>query len=134
MNREEQKCLVLVVDDDFNFADAVEVALIYHGFTPYVAHVGNAGIQKFNMYRPDVVVLDLHMPKVGGLKVLKDIKEADADAMVVGLGANEHDKNEARKLGADVCINKPITPQAICEIVMGLVGTTITANVAAVGA
>ena len=134
MNTEEQKCLVLVVDDDFNFAAAVKVALIYYGFTPYVAHVGNAGTQKFNMYRPDVVVLDLHMPKVSGLKVLKDIKEADADARVLALGANGQDKYQAGKLGADAYLNKPANPEAICEIVLDLVGAALTAQVATIGA
>jgi len=127
MNTEEQKCLVLVVDDDFNFAAAAKAALMYYGFTPYVAHVGNAGIQKFFMYRPDVVVLDLHIPKVSGLKVLKDIKEADADAMVVALGANQQDKYQAGKFGADAYLNKPANPEAICEIVLDLAGAALTA-------
>ena len=126
MNTVEQKCLVLVVDDDLNFATAAKVALTYHGFTPYVAHVGNAGIQKFFMYRPDVVVLDLHMPKVSGLKVLKDIKEADTNAMVVALGANQQDKYQAGKLGADAYLNKPANPEAICEIVLDLAGAALT--------
>ena len=127
MNTEEQKCLVLVVDDDFNFAAAVKAALTDYGFTPYVAHVGNAGTQKFFMYRPDVVVLDLHMPKVSGLKVLEDIKDADADARVLALGANEQDEEEAGKLRANAYLNKPANPEAICEIVMDLAGAALSA-------
>lgn len=119
MNKKEQRCKALVVDDDACFATTLEQALACCGFCTHVAHTGKAGIEHFVMYRPyGVIVLDLRMPYVSGFYVLETIKQADADARVLALGAGEPDKHKAFDLGADAYLDRAANPRAISDLAL----------------
>ena len=113
---------VLLVDDDHDFVFDLKTWLTKLGFRAHVAELGQAGIQHYRMYRPyDVVILDLHMPKVDGLQVLREIKRADATAKVAVLTADAAARENAMAMGADAFLVKPVGRKAICELLGRLV-------------
>jgi len=65
---------VLIVDDDRNLVEYLSVALSEHGYEPVLAYDGNEGLQKARQSRPDLIVLDVMMPKRSGFVVFKELK------------------------------------------------------------
>jgi CheY-like chemotaxis protein len=119
---------VLVVDDDSDFVFDLKTWLTQEGFRIHAVEVGQAAIQRYWMYRPyAAVVLDLHMPKVDGFQVLKQIKKADANTKVAVLTADATARDEANALGADAFVVKPVGRKAVCELVHGLTNTAARA-------
>ena len=100
---------VLIVDDDPDFLFDLKTWLTHDGFKAHTAEVGRTGIQRFRLYRPyAVVILDLHMPKIDGFDVLKEIKAIDIKAKVVVLTGDASARDRAEALGADAFIVKPV--------------------------
>jgi DNA-binding response OmpR family regulator len=118
---------VLIVDDDPSFASDLKVWLSHEGFSVHVAQVARAAIQFHRLYRPySAVLLDLHMPKVDGFEVLKEIKNADIDTRVAVLTADPSARGKACALGADAFLVKPINRAAICGLVQKLSNSTLS--------
>ncbi|HSG78902.1 MAG TPA: response regulator transcription factor, partial [Acidimicrobiia bacterium] len=99
---------VLVVEDEPSFVDALEVSLSAEGYEVSSAADGKEGIDRFRGLRPDVVLLDLMLPKVSGLDVLRAIRrESDVPVIVVSAKDAEADVVTALELGADDYLTKP---------------------------
>jgi two-component system response regulator RegX3 len=99
---------VLVVEDEASFIEALEVALGKEGFEVITAMNGRAGLEAFRADRPDVVLLDLMLPELPGLDVLKAIRrEAATPVIVVSAKDAEADVVVALELGADDYVTKP---------------------------
>ena len=112
---------VLVVDDDPGFVVDMKSWLTQEGFLTHAVETGQAAIQRYCLYRPyAAVVLDLHMPKVDGFQVLKQIKQADANTKVAIVTADAAARDTAAALGADAFIVKPVGRQTVCELVRRL--------------
>jgi DNA-binding response OmpR family regulator len=117
----------LVVDDDAGFASDVKIWLSREGFRVHVAHVGRAAIQFHRLCRPySAALLDLHMPKVDGFDVLKEIKSTDLRTRVAVLAADPSARGKATALGADAFLVKPINRHAICGPVQQLARTPLS--------
>ena len=69
---------VLLVDDEPALTNLVKMALHYEGWVVDVAHDGRDAIAKFENVSPDVLVLDIMLPDVDGLRILQRIRESDA--------------------------------------------------------
>lgn len=65
---------VLVVDDDQNTVKYLSVVLSEHGYEPVAAYNGSEGLQKVEQAKPDLIVLDVMMPKKSGLVLFKQLK------------------------------------------------------------
>ena len=91
---------LLVIDDDRLHCDLLQVALARHGYQVSSATSGREGITLFRQLRPVVTLLDLRMPEMDGLAVLKEIRTYDPRAAVIilGGGATEELENQAREL------------------------------------
>ena len=127
MNAELTDKKILVVDDDAGFASDLRIWLRREGFCVHVAHVGKAAIQFHRLYRPyTAVLLDLHMPKVDGFEVLKEIKGTDVRTRVAVLTADATMRDRANALGADAFVVKPIDREAICGLMQQLATTTLS--------
>ncbi|WP_156661370.1 response regulator, partial [Mycobacterium sp. 852002-51163_SCH5372311] len=69
---------VLLVDDEPALTNLVKMALHYEGWDVEIAHNGRDAIAKFDKVAPDVLVLDIMLPDVDGLHILRRVRESDA--------------------------------------------------------
>lgn len=99
---------ILIVDDDQDLIDGLQWYLEAEGFEIAAANDGEAAINIFREQKPALVILDVMMPGMDGLKVCETIA-AESDAMVMMLSAKnlEIDKVRALQLGADDYVTKP---------------------------
>jgi len=102
---------VLIVEDDQAIANGVALNLKLQGFTPITAEDGEAALEQLHATTPDLVLLDISLPKKNGLEVLGEIREAGNTTPVIVLSARqgEYDKVAALRLGADDYVTKPFS-------------------------
>lgn len=99
---------VLVVEDESSFVEALEVALTAEGFDVDAAPDGRSALDLFSARRHDVVLLDLMLPGIQGLDVLRAIRaESAVPVIVVSAKDSEADVVTALELGADDYLTKP---------------------------
>lgn len=105
---------VLVIDDDVDLVDVISYALRREGFNVQIAVDGQQAVQRLKAGRPDVILLDIRLPKVSGLEVLKRIREADNVPVIVLTALNDEETIlKAFSLGADDFITKPFSPRQL---------------------
>ncbi len=99
---------VLVIEDEPAYVDAIDTALGREGFDVSSAADGKSGLAAFRELRPDVVLLDLMLPGLAGLDVLRRIRaESEIPVIVVSAKDAESDVVAALELGADDYLTKP---------------------------
>jgi DNA-binding response OmpR family regulator len=100
---------VLIVEDDATLRLGLIKTLRSAGFKVEAAVDGAAGLERALAIRPDLVLLDVMMPKMNGFEVVEEIRRVDADVPVLMLTAKgeEHDKVRGLRLGADDYVVKP---------------------------
>lgn len=106
----------LVVDDDKVLADLVAFALRREGFEVIQAHDGESALQRCEQERPDIVILDVNLPKtvpvLDGFTVLRRIREkSDTPIIMLTVRGEEDDIVHGLKLGADDYVVKPFSPR-----------------------
>ena len=122
----EEKRLKLLIVDDSKFTQKVEGNLfkeVIPDLEIYFANDGKEGVQKYIEINPDLTIVDLLMPNMTGMELLKEIKDIDKDAKLVVVSADvqEKVKQEAYDLGALVFVNKPMNKGKI-EQILNIVG------------
>lgn len=102
---------ILVVDDELLLCDLLRVELSNFGHEVITANSGREGIALFAHRQPDLTMLDLHMPDMDGIEVLKRIRELDPQAGVIVLtgGGTDELENEARELGVHEFLRKGLS-------------------------
>lgn len=100
---------VLVVEDDPNISKGLERSLQFEGFTVRVAPDGQRGLELAVDRKPDVILLDVMLPKLNGFEVLRELRRLGIDAPVIMLTAKGEEIDVVRglDLGADDYITKP---------------------------
>ena len=99
---------VLIVEDEPSYVAALEVSLGAEGFEVDAAPDGKAALEHFRAARPDVILLDLMLPALPGLDVLRAVRrESDVPVIVVSAKGAEADIVSALELGADDYVTKP---------------------------
>lgn len=100
---------ILIVEDEKNIARVLELELTYEGYETGVAHTGSEGLIQFRENEWDLVLLDLMLPEIHGLDVLKRIRSSDAGIPVILLTAKNEvrDKVAGLDLGANDYVTKP---------------------------
>jgi DNA-binding NarL/FixJ family response regulator len=111
---------VVVVDDSDLFRDLLVEYLVEEQSFVVVgtADDGAAAEALIDLTDPDVVILDVHLPKVSGLEVLEQTRARHADAVFVVSSSDDTVESEAMRLGADVCIDKTTPFDEICEVIV----------------
>ncbi|MBD3293391.1 MAG: response regulator [Armatimonadia bacterium] len=100
--------LILVVEDEEPVQDAIVAALEASGFQVITASDGEQGLEQIRSESPDLIVLDLMLPKIGGMDVCTAIREYSEVPIVMLTGlAAEDDRVEGLTRGADDYITKP---------------------------
>jgi DNA-binding response OmpR family regulator len=111
---------ILIVDDDREIADSVRAALQMRGFQVSVARDGNEGIALAEHIQPDLMVLDMMMPKRSGFLVLEHLRRTQPRTiptiMVTGNEGQRH-RSYAELLGVDEYFHKPFAMDRLLEAV-----------------
>ena len=136
---------ILIVDDDENICEVIKMYLETTGYNVKVAHDGKAAKEEFVNFSPNLVVLDMMLPGIDGMEVLK-WRRKDSNVPVIMLTAKGEtfDKVLALEIGADDYVVKPFEPKELLarvkavmrrysgeepdNVVLNFPGLTIDAN------
>jgi two-component system response regulator RegX3 len=104
----DAKPAVLVVEDEESFIDALTVGLKREGFLVHVARDGVEAVEMFEQVRPDLVLLDVMLPKMSGIDVCRDIRtRSRVPIIMVTAKGSEIDTVVGLEIGADDYVAKP---------------------------
>jgi CheY-like chemotaxis protein len=108
---------ILVIDDDRMNCDLLQAVLTRHGYDVHSATSGVEGLNLFRQHNPRVTILDLRMPEMDGLTVLKEIRAIDphAPVIILGGGATELQENQARALRVTDFVRKGLSLDVLVE-------------------
>ena len=108
---------VLVIDDDPTARDLMTRFLTREGFQPVTAEGGEEGLKQARESRPDVITLDVMMPKMDGWAVLQELKsDPELRSIPVIMVTIVDDKNLGYTLGADDYMTKPIDREQLASV------------------
>ncbi len=117
MNRKK----ILIVDDDRQVSLALSIRLKAAGYDVDVAGDGESGLQKLAARVPDVVLLDMRMPGIDGLEVMRQMKQdprlANIPVIFVSANAQETAKRAALNAGGKFFLEKPFESRALLEAI-----------------
>ena len=114
---------ILIVDDDPDIIESVRYPLEKKGYTVLIARDGNQGLTLAEKEAPDLVILDMMMPKRSGFLVLEKLRRTHtAPIRVIMITANEGSRHKAyaEMLGVDDYIRKPFSMERLTESVDNL--------------
>ena len=102
---------ILVVDDEPDFVEFLSIRLKSSGYDVISASDGESGLKKAQKEKPDLIILDILMPKINGFELCKRLKEneftKDMPVIMLTALAREQDLSKGLKEGADCFITKP---------------------------
>ncbi len=121
---------VLVVDDDPKLLNMLRRTLTYEGFHVLTAPDGNAALAQAQAHRPDVVVLDWLMPGLDGIRVVKQLRAAEDQTLILMLTARDavEERVEGLESGADDYLVKPFAPAELVARLRALLRRPAVAN------
>ena len=112
---------ILIVDDEPSLVMLVSARLKTHGYEVISAGDGQTGLDMAKKEKPDLIILDLMLPKMDGYKVCgllkKDTRYSKISIILFSARDQEEDKIQGMELGANAYIAKPFTPQILLEII-----------------
>ena len=113
------KIKILLVDDEEDFVQTLSERIQLRNFDSHVVLNGEAALQFIEKDVPDVMVLDLKMPGMDGMQVLRIVKKKHPDIQVIILTGHgsEKDEEEARSLGAFDYYQKPVEFDTLVKII-----------------
>lgn len=106
---------ILVVEDDKNILTGLVDNLIIEGYKPLVAKDGKEALKQAKEQKPDLIILDIMLPKLNGFEVCRQLKADGVNAPIIILSARgqETDKVLGLELGADDYVTKPFSPREL---------------------
>lgn len=100
--------LVLVVEDESSYVEALEIGLAREGFRTAIATDGAAALEMFDAVQPDVVLLDVMLPRISGIDVCRQIRQtSNVPIIMVTAKSGEIDTVVGLEVGADDYVAKP---------------------------
>jgi len=120
-----EKLPILIVEDEEKIVDLIKLYLEKEGYDPIVAKDGLEGLNLFKRYRPALVILDLMLPAIDGLEVLRRIREhSSAPVIILTARGEETDRVIGLSLGADDYVAKPFSPRELVARVKAVLRRT----------
>lgn len=105
---------VLIIEDDPSIAELLTVALEQEGFRSLWAGDGRAGLDLFYSEHPSAVLLDMRLPRLSGLEVLREMRRSsEVPVLILSVKDQESDKVAGLELGADDYLTKPFSPREL---------------------
>jgi two-component system alkaline phosphatase synthesis response regulator PhoP len=121
---------ILVVDDEIYIVHILDFSLGMEGYEVITALDGEQALEKLKSEKPDLIVLDIMMPKLDGYEVCKAIKSSPETRHIPVILLSAKGRNVDQKLGFDVgaddYITKPFSPRKLVERINQLLGQTVT--------
>ncbi len=102
---------ILVIEDDSDAAEVLEAYLLRECFLVNIAADGYQGLRQFALWKPDLILLDMMLPGIGGNEVLQAVRrESDVPVIIVTAMGDAEDRIGALRFGADDYVCKPYHP------------------------
>lgn len=121
-----EKKRLLIVDDEADLAEMIKFRMENNGYEVLLAHDGQAALEMARKENPDLIILDLMLPKMDGYKVCgllkKDSRYSRIPIIIFSAKGQEDDMKLGRELGADAYITKPFEPQVLLGKINELIG------------
>jgi DNA-binding response OmpR family regulator len=115
---------ILIVDDEPNIVISLEFLMMREGHEVRVARDGEAGLAAVRTHRPDLVVLDVMMPKLDGFAVLEAVRSdpslAATRVLMLTAKGREAEQKKGLALGADAYMSKPFSTRELVDKVKEL--------------
>jgi DNA-binding response OmpR family regulator len=113
---------ILVIEDDPCVRGLIAAQLMRHGHTVFGTHDGRDGMRALGWFRPDIIITDLFMPNMDGIEVIREVRRADPDAMIIAISggaimAAEDALRLAMKLGAECVLEEPFKTEHLLAAV-----------------
>ncbi len=120
-DREMNSSRIIIIEDDKKLAKLMHDYLHRQGFEIMIEHQGDRGLYRINKEQPDLVILDIMLPKMNGLTVCKEARQY-YDGLILMLTANDEDETQIEGLanGADDFVRKPIDPRVLLARIKAL--------------
>jgi two-component system alkaline phosphatase synthesis response regulator PhoP len=122
MDNREKK--ILIADDEPDILEIIQYNLQAEGYTVYTAKDGDEALMRAKQIKPDLIILDIMMPKKNGVEVCELLRSQPAykDTLIIFLTALSDESSQLKGLdtGADDYINKPISPKLLTSRVNAL--------------
>lgn len=124
-----KKKKILVVEDEAELTGAIQIRLEQAGYEVLIAYDGQEALEKARTENPDLIVLDLMLPKIDGYKVCRmlkfDEKYKKIPVVMLTARAQEKDENLGYEVGADAFITKPFKYQVLLAKIAELLGDSV---------
>jgi two-component system, OmpR family, alkaline phosphatase synthesis response regulator PhoP len=121
---------ILIVDDEPHIVELIELYATQAGYAVVLAHDGERAVAVADQERPDLIVLDLMLPKLNGFEVCKRIRQkSDVPIVMLTARTDDIDKIVGLEIGADDYLTKPFNPRELIARVRAIlrrVGATPT--------
>lgn len=106
---------ILVVEDTDPLREMVKTVMEKYGYSVELAANGKEGVEKFEAFQPDIVIMDVKMPVMDGVEAFKAIRERDPEAKIVFSTGYGITYNDIADLGANGYISKPFEPVSLVK-------------------
>jgi len=124
---------ILLVENDSDTRDIYATALQHNGYTVLLAEDGSEGVRSALEHEPDLILMNLAMPKVDGLSamvLLRDNARTASIPIIACTGFALHDGAErAEDAGADAYLEKPVEPSRLVQEVERFIGPAVAAGI-----
>lgn len=118
---QEKTITILVVEDDENIAEIMGKLLKDDGYHPFIVQSGEDALDIITTATPDLVLLDINLPDINGLEILKKVRQSSFLPMIVVSGfGKERDRVIALETGADDYLSKPFSTEELLARVKAL--------------
>lgn len=108
------KTFILVVEDDISICNLITTTLKTHNYKYIVARTGSNAIMELLSHKPDIVLLDLGLPDIDGVEIIKKIRSwSNTPIIVISARSEDKDKIEALDAGADDFLTKPFSVEEL---------------------
>ena len=121
---------ILIIDDDREIASMLHGVLQSNGYRVFLAPNGAEGQRQISSLKPDLVITDMMMPRLGGFPVLEYLKTLDAPPPVIMITANEGGRHKAyaEMLGVADYLRKPFPMEVLLESVCRIFATKVESS------